>query len=50
MISVVTDLQDLHTKAQKTTTARAGQDLSPSSTLRIMSKGNSGGRFSHCPC
>ncbi|RDX85431.1 hypothetical protein CR513_33376, partial [Mucuna pruriens] len=37
------DLHDLHTEAQKTTTARAGQDVSLSSTLRIMSKSNSDG-------
>lgn len=49
-ISLVMDLHDLHTEAQKTTTARAGQDVSLSSILWIMSRSNSDGRFAHCPC
>jgi len=47
MISFVTDLHDLHTEAQTTTTERAGQDVALSSTLRIMFKSNSRGRLSH---
>lgn len=50
IISFVMVLQDLQTEAQKTTTARAGHEVSLSSTLRMMSKSNSGGRFAHRPC
>jgi hypothetical protein len=49
-ISFVTALQDLHTEAQATTTARAGQEVSVSSTLRIISRSNSDGILAHCPC
>lgn len=49
-ISLVTSLQVLQTEAQKTTTARAGHEVSLSSTLLTMSKSNSGGRFAHRLC
>ena len=49
-ISFVMFLHDLQTEAQKTTTVLAGQDVSLSSTLRIISKSNSGGKLAHCPC
>lgn len=49
-ISLVTSLHDLQTDAQKTTADLAGQDDSHSSTLLIISKSNSGGKFAHCPC
>lgn len=49
-ISLVISLQDLQTDAQKRTTVLAGQAVSLSSTLLMMSKSNSGGKFAHCPC
>lgn len=49
-ISCVIFLHDLQTEAQKRTTVLAGHEVSLSSTLRIMSKSNSGGKFAHCPC
>lgn len=49
-ISLVITLHDLQTEAQKTTVFRAGHEASLSSTLRIMSNSNSGGKFDHRPC
>lgn len=49
-ISLVMSLQDLQTDAQETTTVLAGQAASLSSTLRMMSNSNSGGKLAHCPC
>jgi len=49
-ISLVISLHDLQTEAQWTTTARAGHEVSLSSTLLMISKSNSGGRFAHWPC
>lgn len=49
-ISLVIILHDVQTEAQDTTMAREGQEVSLSSTLRIMSNNNSGGKFAHRPC
>lgn len=49
-ISLVIPLHDLQTDAQKRRADRAGHDNSLSSTLRMISRRSSGGKFAHCPC
>lgn len=49
-ISLVISLHDLQTEAQATTSLLPGQHFSFVSTLCIISKSNSGGKFAHCPC
>lgn len=48
--SLVISLHDRQTEAQATTSLLPGQHVSLASTLCIISKSNSGGKFAHCPC
>jgi len=48
-IFCVSVLHDLHTEAQEMTTERAGQEISFSSTLQIISSSNSDCIFAGCP-